>query len=109
MSLFTLNDSNIYRLYKAIAYLREAALVSSSNTSSYSYGSTTTMMLDIHRLIQEAVIHSLGENLLDYFNAVIFLLFAVFDQIQLENVPENDEWRLYSQLLSHIFSMVHRY
>ena len=66
-------------------------------------------MLDVHRLIQEAVIHSLRDNLPDYFTAVVFLLFTVFERPDLDYLPEKDEWRGLSQLLSHVFSMLRRY
>lgn len=72
-------------------------------------GSTTTAMLDVHPLIQEAVIYSLKDNLSGYFTAVIFLLFNVFKRPNLDSFPEKDEWRAYSQLLSHVFSMARRY
>jgi hypothetical protein len=66
-------------------------------------------MLDVHRLIQEAVINSLRDNLSEYFTVVAFLLFTVFERTHLDYLPEKDEWRGYSQLLSHVFSMVRRY
>ena len=66
-------------------------------------------MLDVHRLIQEAVIRSLRNNLSEYFTAVVFLLFTVFERLYLDYLPEKDKWRGYSQLLSHVFSMLRRY
>jgi hypothetical protein len=66
-------------------------------------------MLDVHRLIQEAVIYNLRDNISDYFTAVVFVLFNTFNRLNVDYLPKKDEQRAYSLLLSHVFSMVRRY
>lgn len=97
------------RLYNAIVQLQEVALVSSSDISIQPFGSTNATMLDVHRLIQEAVIYNLRDNISEYFTAIIFVLLNTFNRINTVYLPKKDERRAYSLLLSHVFSMVRRY
>lgn len=80
-----------------------------SDTPIHPSESASATMLDVHRLIQDAVVHSLHDGLSEHFTGIIFLLFTVFDRPRLDYLPEKDEWRGYSQLLSHLFSMLRRY
>jgi hypothetical protein len=83
--------------------------VSGSDISVQPFGSPTATMLDVHRLIQEAVIHNLRDNISEYFAAVVFVLFNTFKRLNVDNLTEKDEWRAYSLLLPHVFSMVRCY
>jgi hypothetical protein len=83
--------------------------VSGSDISLQPFGSSTATMLDVHRLIQEAVIYNLRDNISEYFAAIVFVLFNTFKRLNVGNLPEKDEWRAYSLLLPHVFSMVRCY
>jgi hypothetical protein len=83
--------------------------VSGSDISVQPFGSPTATMLDVHQLIQEAVIYNLKDTISEYFTAIVFVLFNTFKRLNVDNLPEKDEWRAYSLLLPHVFSMVRCY